>query len=522
VTPSTPGAGAPPAPRLIEVIEVRGDGPPTVRMVDLRRLDTRSFHPVPPDAAPARAHGRPAVGEAPPRSREVTGRAALRAAESRTDRLARQVAAALVGAVCLLIAWHVATKLPQLHWDRLTAFYTVLISTYVLSRFVLAALYRPPPDAGLEPSVAVVVPAYNEGSAVATTIHACLALDYPRDKLEIVVVDDGSTDDTWQQMTAAAAMHPPGAVRCVALGANRGKRAAMAAGIRATSAEILVFVDSDSVPAPDGVRRLVQGFADHRVGAVAGLTYVRNATANTLTRMQAARYYVSYQLLKAAESVVGAVACCSGCFSAYRRVAIVDVLDSWEEQTFLGVQCTHGDDRALTNQVLRNRWLAIYDSSAEAWTDAPESYRTFFRQQLRWKKSWAREGPILMSHLWRTRTRAFPFVVVQTVAGLLSPLVLAYNLTQPFATGVFPAVYLLGLYLVSMAYGLLYRAQRNDGLWWWAFLGTFFYIAFSPQLWWAVVRIRDGRWGTRDPGTAAPALATSPRTAGRQRQVRDA
>ncbi len=406
--------------------------------------------------------------------------------------------------VLSLVAWHVVQKAMQLELDSLTAAYTVVISAYVLSRFALAALYRPPKDRGLEPACAVIVPAFNEGEAVARTVHALMALDYPAAKLEIVVVNDGSTDDTWEHMTAAAASYPDGRVRLVDLGSNQGKRAAMAAGIRATSAEILVFVDSDSIPAPQGVRRLVQGFADPRVGAIAGLTYVRNAGTNALTRMQAARYYISYQLLKAAESTLGAVACCSGCFSAYRRDAVAGLLAAWEHQRFLGVECTHGDDRALTNMVLRSGWTAIYDARAEAWTDAPDRYRKFFKQQLRWKKSWAREGPILLSHVWRTRTRALPSVLVGTIAGLLSPVVMIANLVYPFrGSGILPIVYVLGLYLISMAYGLLYGSLRRDGLWKYAFFGTFFYVAFSFQLLWAIIRIRDGSWGTRDlQGTA--------------------
>ena len=409
--------------------------------------------------------------------------------------------------ILAFIAWHVVTKVLRLSWDNPTALYTVLVTTYVLSRFVLAAVYRPPRPSNDIPPIAIVVPAFNEGPAVARTINACLELDYPRDRMEVVVVDDGSSDDTWEQMTAAAARYPEGAVRCVALGSNQGKRAAMAAGIRATTAEVLVFVDSDSMPGRDAVRLLVQGFADPDVGAISGLTYARNANANALTRMQAARYFVSYQLLKAAESALGAVACCSGCFAAYRRSAVLPVLSRWEHQRFLGVECTYGDDRSLTNMLLRTHWRTIYDARAEAWTDVPDQYRKFFKQQLRWKKSWVREGPLLLSHVWRTRTRALPSVLMATLAGLLSPVILLGNLKGFFIPGSpLPLVYLLGLYLIAMAYAFMYRLLRNDGLWTSAFTGTLFYIAFSPQLLWALTRVRDGSWGTR-----APSATTRPR-----------
>jgi hyaluronan synthase len=417
---------------------------------------------------------------------------------------------ALLGAVgvCGLIAWHVCVKLAYMHGGPLLPVYTVLVSGYVLSRFALAACYRPPRDAGITPTVAIVVPAFNEGEAVARTIHSCLALDYPADRLEVVVVNDGSSDDTWAHMERAASQYPEGRVRCLDLGTNQGKRAAMAAGIRATSAEILVFVDSDSMPGVGAVRRLVQGFADPKVGAISGLSYVRNADTNVLTRMQAARYYVSFQLLKSAESVLGAVTCCSGCFAAYRRAAIAPLLDRWEHQRFLGVECTYGDDRALTNRVIRTGWKTVYDARAEAWTDAPDRYRKFFRQQLRWKKSWTREGPLLLAHIWRSRPLAFPSVLVQTIAGLMGPIVVLASLATPLAGGEFPMIYFLGLYLVSMGYALLYRMLRDDGLWIYAFVGTFFYVLFSPQLVWALARLRDGSWGTRAP--EAPVLVEGP------------
>jgi hyaluronan synthase len=427
------------------------------------------------------------------------------------DSLVRALALLLLLGILALIAWHIATRARSLSGAGVA--YTVVVSGYVLSRFAMAALYRRPPEAGLEPHAAIIVPAYNEGSAVARTIDACLRLDYPRHKLEVVVINDGSSDDTWHHMKRAARRHPRGAVRCIDLGSNQGKRAAMAAGVRATTAEILVFVDSDSLPAPDGVRKLVQTFAKPKVGAVSGITYVRNAEANALTRMQQARYYVSFQLLKKAEAVVGAVACNPGCFSAYRRGAVLPVLARWENQRFLGTQCTFGDDRALTNMVLRTGWMSAYHSGACAWTEVPERYGKFFRQQLRWKKSWLREGPILMSHIWRTRPLAFPAVFIQTVAGLASPIVLLFNLFwRTAATGVFPMLYVIALYLVACAYGLLYRTQRNDGLWKWAIFGTFFYIALSPQLIWAAIRIRDTSWGTR--GAGAPPPSPSAGTAG--------
>lgn len=418
--------------------------------------------------------------------------------------IGRTITAAGLLLVLLLLGWHVMVKLDGIGVRSLTGIYTVIIGTYVMSRFVLAAFYSSPTSTDHEPTVAIVVPAYNEGAAVARTIEACASVAYPVQKLEIIVVNDGSTDHTWSEMRRAASRYAH--VRCIDLGRNMGKRAAMAAGIRATAADVVVFVDSDSIPASKGVRMLVQAFADPHVGAVAGLTYARNADVNSLTRMQASRYYVSFQLLKSAESVVGAVACCSGCFAAYRHSAISgDILSRWEHQRFMGRTCTYGDDRALTNMLLRQGWRTTYDNRAHAWTEVPENYTQFFRQQLRWKKSWAREGPILMSHLWRTRPLAFVFVAINTIAGMASPAVVIYNtIYVTVRHGVSPIVYVLGLYLVSVAYALLHRVLRQDGLWFYAVVGTVFYLAFSLQLYWAIVRLRDGKWGTREVAQPTP------------------
>lgn len=414
------------------------------------------------------------------------------------SRSIRILCAVAVAAVISVLIWHVADRLTTLGRAGFVVLaYTIVIGCYVVSRFVLAAFYRIQPDSGLLPSIAVVIPAYNEGAAVRRTIDACLGQDYPSKKLQVICVDDGSTDDTWGHLLEARA-HYGDRVRCVSLVHNQGKRAAMAHGVRSTQSDIIVFVDSDSEPLPGGLERIVQNFAKPDVGAVTGHTLARNADVNALTKMQSARYFLSFQLLKAAESVVGAVTCCSGSFSAYRRDAVTPLLEQWEHQRFLGTECTYGDDRALTNMVIREGWRSIYDSASIASTDVPEAYGGFFRQQLRWKKSWIRESPLLLAHLWRSRPVAFPFMVIATAVGLLSPIVLVSSLViAPVAMGVIPVTYVAGVFLVAMAYGLFHRSLSDDRRWIWAVAGTVFYLAFSGQIFWAMAKVRDGKWGTR-------------------------
>ncbi len=272
--------------------------------------------------------------------------------------------------------------------------YSICVATYIVSRFVLSLFYRTSGgragDTEVEPRIAIVMPGFNEEEAIAHSLRSLLELDYPAEKLELVAVNDGSTDRTLAEMRRVAT-ESGGRVSVIDFPQNRGKRAAMAAGIRATSAEVIVFVDSDSSVEPDALKRLVQPLAEPRVGAVCGHADVLNVRESWITRMQAVRYFVAFRVVKAAESVFGAVTCCSGCFSAYRREAILPRLQWWENQTFLGIESTFGDDRSLTNCVLRD-WRIVYERRAVSHTIVPRTFHAFLVQQARWKRSWTRES----------------------------------------------------------------------------------------------------------------------------------
>ena len=311
------------------------------------------------------------------------------------DRVARVLAVGYLVGLLVAVVVYKGAFLDALTVSPLLAAYGLIVAGYIVSRFTLSLFYRPAKDAGLEPRVAIVMPGFNEEEAIANSLRSLLALDYPEAKLEIVAVNDGSTDDTLRQMRNVQ-REARGRVHVIDLVENQGKRAAMAAGIRATSAEIIAFVDSDSVVEPDALRILVQGFADRSVGAICGHADVLNVEESWLTKMQAVRYFVAFKVVKAAESIFSAVTCCSGCFSAYRREAILPHLDWWENQTFLGKPSTFGDDRSLTNCVLR-KWKVRYEARAVSHTIVPAELKQFMTQQLRWKRSWTRESLIVVA-----------------------------------------------------------------------------------------------------------------------------
>lgn len=383
------------------------------------------------------------------------------------------------------------------------ATYGIVVATYLITRFVLSIFYKPSPDVGLEPRIAIIVPAFNEEDAVMDSISSLLAADYPPEKLEIVAVDDGSTDGTLREMCAVAEAFS-GRVQVIGFPENRGKRRAMAAGIRATTAEVIVVVDSDSVVSEDGLRKIVQPFANPKIGAVCGHTDVANIDANWLAKMQAVRYYLAFRVMKSAESVFKTVTCCSGCFAAYRRDAITSSLDWWEEQRFLGVPSTYGDDRSLTNCVLRN-WQVVYQHTARAHTIVPTSLHTFLRQQARWKRSWAREALYLVRLAPRKPIPAQLAIYVSCMLPLSAPLIAFRALIwYPLVEGQVSILYPLGVYSMALCFGLYFAAARPrySGLWWYGIVFVGFYVVFLLwQTYWAIATLRTAKWGTR-PATA--------------------
>lgn len=294
----------------------------------------------------------------------------------------------------------------QQQWMRFITRPTILwaiMGTILLGfRTVFWFRYRPFASANFHnaPPLTVIIPAYNEGAMVLKSIESAALAIYPKDRLEILVIDDGSTDDTWKYIQRAAAKFP-GRVTPIRFEKNQGKREALAEGFSKARGKIVVTIDSDSVIEPRALLAVAGPFRDPQIGAVAGKVAVYNRRHGLIPRMLHVRYILSFDLLRAVESSYGTVYCCPGALTAYRTTAVRQVLQRWSVQTFWGVPCTYGEDRALTNFILEAGFNTVYQRSAVVHTVAPETYGKLCRMFLRWDRSYIREEIRFQSIVWK-------------------------------------------------------------------------------------------------------------------------
>lgn len=257
-------------------------------------------------------------------------------------------------------------------------------------------------DPTYSPSVAVVVPAYNEEKVIIQTITSLLACDLPG-QFEIIVVDDGSSDKTYQVARAAFTAHPR--VR-VYTQPNAGKPAALNFGIAQTRAEIVVALDADTVFARDTIVKLVRHFVDPRIGAVAGNAKVGNRI-NLLTRWQALEYITSQNLDRRAFSVLNCITVVPGAVGAWRR-ELIERAGGFDHSTL-------AEDADLTMAIRKLGYAVIYEDEAIALTEAPDTVSGFIRQRYRWMFGTMQAIWKHLDVLFRPRFGALGFVALPNV-----------------------------------------------------------------------------------------------------------
>ena len=384
--------------------------------------------------------------------------------------------------------------------------YSIITAAFLLTRYLFGALYKTVPiREDFTPGVSIIIPCFNEEEWINRTILSCINQSYPSEKLEVIIVDDGSTDKSVEKIketidSVAAIVGDSVRQRLFYLvqAKNGGKREALIRGAVAARHELVVFVDSDSFVDPFAIYNLVQPFQDENMGGVSGRTDVANTYTNVLTKMQAVRYYIAFRIMKAAEGYFDAVTCLSGPLSCYRKELVLQHKEAWLNQKFLGQKATFGDDRSLTNFILREHRTG-YQDTAVCSTIVPNSYSMFLKQQMRWKRSWLRESLIAARFMWKKE----PFMALSFYMGLLvpvaAPIVVLYNFVYvPAVYRVFPTTFLVGLLMMALMMSMAQLFLRKSTTW---IFGLWFCLYYEAVLLWqmpiAWFTFWKSEWGTR-------------------------
>ncbi|NEC34368.1 bifunctional polysaccharide deacetylase/glycosyltransferase family 2 protein [Streptomyces rubrogriseus] len=301
--------------------------------------------------------------------------------------------------------------------------------------------------------VSVIVPAYNEKECIEATLRSLARSTHP---IEIIVVDDGSTDGT---ADIAESLGLPG-VRVVRQ-ANAGKPAALNNGVRHARYDIVVMMDGDTVFEPDTVRHLVQPFADPGVGAVAGNAKVGNRRT-LIGAWQHIEYVMGFNLDRRMYDLLRCMPTIPGAIGAFRRAAVRQVGGMSDD--------TLAEDTDITIALHRAGWRVVYEEHARAWTEAPGSLGQLWSQRYRWSYG-------TMQALWKHRRSltdkgpsgrfgrvGMPLVVLfQVVTPVFAPLIDVFTvysmLFVDFRAALLAWLAVLGVQLVCAAYA--FRLDRE-------------------------------------------------------------
>lgn len=251
------------------------------------------------------------------------------------------------------------------------------------------------------PTCTIIVPAYNEGKQVWATLMSLAKSDYPVEKLQLLAIDDGSKDDTWNWMQEAKKSLGD-RLSIYQQPENKGKRHALYRGFNLGTGEVFVTVDSDSEVTKDTLRNLVSPFVvNEKCGAVAGnIRVLNNEKKALLPKMLDVSFVLSFEFVRSAESSLESVLCTPGALAAYRREAVFSCLPEWINQTFMGQPSDIGEDRAMTNMILKQGYHVLFQRNAFAFTNVPEKYSGLYKMFIRWGRSNVRENLAMAKYVF--------------------------------------------------------------------------------------------------------------------------
>jgi len=381
--------------------------------------------------------------------------------------------------------------------DPLILFSTLMPLEAVIVATVGWFFYKNPPRKKIgNELVSVLIPVYNQKSMIPVVVDAIANSTYQN--LEIIAVNDGSTDGTKHVLDNLKKKYPS---LTIVHKENGGKRSANAMAFKKSKGDFIVFIDSDSVIDQYAIEEFMKSFAnDQKIGALVGHAKVWNAKNNFLTRLQDSWYDFQFNVVKCSESTLENVTCCSGCLSAYRREAIQKFIPLWnvnpqiksekilQEKNFFksnpwltnkttnfsknilewASKFDDGEDSVLTSQTLVD-WKALYVSTANVYTDVPDTFRGYVKQQIRWKKGWLRAALFFMTYFWKKNPVLSIVFYINFITAFSAPLIMIIIFFYaPFVMHQYwiPPLFLSGITVIGLAQGLDYKFRDPTNINW--------------------------------------------------------
>jgi N-acetylglucosaminyltransferase len=365
-------------------------------------------------------------------------------------------------------------------------------SVWIL-RFTLSRVYRPVPP-GFTAPVSVVIPAFREDPGI---LDRCLDSWLAEDPAEVIVVPDLGDHEVIRRLRQRAGADP----RLILLPfQHRGKRSALGLGIRRASSEILVLADSDTRWEPGLLAAVLAPFGDPAVGGVGTRQNVYLPGTSAWRRVADWLIDVRYLDYVRAQSRAGAVACLSGRTVAYRRSAVLPVLEHLEDEFFLGRRCVAGDDGRLTWLVLGSGYKTVYQSTARALSMFPDTGRAFLKQRLRWSRNSYR---CYLTAIWKGWLWHQPFICQLSVLQvMLTPVTMAFAVAYLGAWALHRQLYVsvaaVGWLLAARALRGVSHLRRTPGdIWILPLVALMVIIVALPLKLYAFATMNTHGWLTR-------------------------
>lgn len=411
---------------------------------------------------------------------------------------------AIILLICTMYVSNTITESIQ-HRKVVLSFIGIILLSYMITKLLFSLAYSPyhgSEDYNLllmQKKIDIVIPFYNEDLTVIKQQIASFQ-EQTFQNFQIHYIDDGSDNkdvfDYLQEMSQTYSK-----LTVIRTEQNCGKRHAQCLVFPHLTGDFIFTSDSDTTFHQDNLLTLLQPFEKEGVLAVTGHVRVLNDEETWLSKLLSIRYFNAFEAERAGQSALGSVLVCSGPNTLFRTEVIKKYLPEYENQVFLGKKQTYGDDRALTNFVLREG-MALYQSNAQCFTEVPTHFKKFLKQQVRWSKSFFRESYFGLKNTWKYK-KVIPFIWILIELALF-PVFLAslMYIVYLIITGQFTKsnfIILLIFTIVNSYIRNLYYISINKRTFLIAPIYSFIHLFFlTPIRLWALFTLRDTKWGTRE------------------------